>query len=136
MSPDVLHIVPLTNRSEITHFNSTNADLNDFLKNDKMDSYPYHKFPCIRIARLAVDRRFERRGIGRFLLSVAIGKAISVSNEIGCRYITVDSKPESLGFYEKHNFKIVKKYRHSMYPKMYLDMNPIADMMRKKKSFL
>lgn len=177
MSHGVLHVIPLKDRSEIINFTSTNADLNDFLKNDalkyqeemvsrthlccdgkniagyvtlvtdtlevhaveendKMDSYPYHKFPCIRIARLAVDKRFERRGIGRFLLSVAIGKAVSVSNEIGCRYITVDSKPESLGFYEKHNFKIVNKYRHSMYPKMYLDMNPIADMMKQKKSFL
>jgi len=141
MSHSVLQVIPLTDRSEIINFNSTNADLNDFLKNDalkyqdEMDSYPYHKFPCVRIARLAVDKRFERRGIGRFLLSVAIGKAVSVSNEIGCRYITVDSKPESLGFYEKHNFKIVNKYRHSTYPKMYLDMNPIAELMKQKKSF-
>lgn len=103
-------------------------------KNDRMDGYPYQKFPCIRIARLAVDRRFERKGIGKFLLSIAIGKAISVSNEIGCRYITVDSKPESLIFYEKNNFKTVRKYRHSKYPKMYLDMYPIATLMRSRES--
>ncbi|MBU4491931.1 MAG: GNAT family N-acetyltransferase [Euryarchaeota archaeon] len=170
-----LQIVLLTKRHNLASFNSTNDDLNDFLKNDalkyqeemvsrtylclwgksivgyvtlvtdtlevkaidekeRLDGYHYQKFPCVRIARLAVDRGFEKRGIGRFLLSTAIGKAISVSNEIGCRYITVDSKPESFGFYEKHNFKIVKKYKNSKYPKMYLDMYPIAVMMRSKET--
>jgi len=168
-------ILPLTIRHKLNSFDSSNIDLNDFLKNDalkyqeemagrtylccgkkdiigyvtlvtdtlevhavdekdRINGYPYQKFPCIRIARLAVDKRFERKGVGRFLLSVAIGKAISISNEIGCRYITVDSKPESLGFYEKHNFKTVKKYMHSKYPKMYLDMYPIATLMRSKES--
>jgi len=138
-------ILPLTKRYKLNSFDSSNIDLNDFFKNDALKYQNemagrtflccwYQKFPCIRIARLAVDIRFERQGVGRFLLSVAIGKAISISNEIGCRYITVDSKPESLGFYEKHNFKIVKKYMHSKYPKMYLDMYPIATLMRSKES--
>ena len=60
-----------------------------------------HKYPCVRIARLAVDKTFERRGIGRFLMLAAIGMAIDVSSMIGCRYITVDSKTESVVFYEK-----------------------------------
>lgn len=68
------------------------------------------------------------------MLLAAIGKAISVSNDIGCRYITVDSKPGSIGFYEKHGFKMVEKYRHSEFPKMYLNMYPIVAMIRARES--
>ncbi len=85
-------------------------------------------------ARLAVDGEFERKGIGRFLLLAAMGIAIEVSSKIGCRYITVDSKSESTGFYEKHGFKMVEKYRHSDFPKMYLNMYPIIEKMQPKET--
>ncbi len=101
---------------------------------DKIEGYLYRKYPAIKIARLAVHQSNERQGIGRFTLLAAIGKAISVSNDIGCRYITVDSKPESMGFYEKHNFKIVEKYRHNAFPKMYLNMYPIVVAIRPKEN--
>ncbi len=170
-----LQNVPLTNRHNLVYFESANADLNDFLKNDALTDqeemvsktflccwnksivgyismvtdtlevkvvdeedgikgYPYHKYPCVRIARLAVDKTFERRGIGRFLMLSAIGMALDVSSKIGCRYITVDSKPESVGFYEKHGFKLIEKYRDSDFPKMYLNMYPIIVRMQPKES--
>jgi len=170
-----LQNVPLTKRLNLTSFESTNADLNDFLKNDALvdqewmvsktylcclkksitgyitlvtdtlevkvvdekdgiKGYPYHKYPCVRIARLAVDKTFERRGIGRFLMLAAIGMAIDVSSKIGCRYITVDSKPGSVGFYEKHGFKLIDKYKDSDFPKMYLNMYPIIERMQSKES--
>lgn len=172
---DKLRIDSLNKRYELNSFESTNTDLNDFLKSDalrdqdnmtsksylcyldkiiagyitlvadtleveavdkddKIDGYLYRKYPAVKIARFAVDRRFEKMGVGRYMLLAAIGKAISVSNDIGCRYITVDSKPESTGFYEKHGFKMVEKYRHSEFPKVYLNMYPIVAMMRAKES--
>ncbi|MBU4492226.1 MAG: GNAT family N-acetyltransferase [Euryarchaeota archaeon] len=100
---------------------------------DKIDGYLYHKYPAVKIARFAVDQKLEKKGVGRYMLLAAIGKAISVSNDIGCRYITVDSKPESIGFYEKHGFKMVEKHRHK-FPKVYLNMYPIVAMMRAKES--
>jgi hypothetical protein len=67
-------------------------------------------------------------------LLTSIGKAVKISDEIGCRYITVDSKPESIGFYEKHGFKVVKKYRNSNFPKIYLNIYPVIEMMQPKES--
>jgi hypothetical protein len=66
-------------------------------------------------------------------LLTSIGKEIKISDEIGCR-ITVDSKPESIGFYEKHGFKVVIKYRNSNFPKMYLNIYPVVEMMQPKES--
>lgn len=175
ISKEEPQVVPLTKRHDLTSFESTNTDLNDFLKNDslndqnelinrtylciwknsivgyfsivadtievqaidetdRIEGYPYRKYPSIKIARLAVDRRFERKGFGRFLVLAAIGLVLSVSEIIGCRYLTVDSKPESINFYEKLGFKVVERYRRSEFPKMYLDMYPIVGMMQPKES--
>ncbi len=92
---------------------------------------PYKEYPAIKIARLAVDNKYERKGVGRFLLLVAAGKALKISDEVGCRFITVDSKKDSIGFYEKRGgFELVKKRKNSMYPTMYLDILPIKGEMR------
>ncbi|WP_410509337.1 GNAT family N-acetyltransferase [Methanosarcina hadiensis] len=70
---------------------------------DGLEHYEYRKYPGVKIARLAVDSRFERRGIGTYLLLAAIGKTLSICESIGCRYILVDSKQNSIGFYQKMN---------------------------------
>ncbi len=172
---DELQIVPLSERHELTFFNSKSAELNEFLINDALkdqenmtsrtylcfwretlagfitlltdtlevrmvhqsegiNDYPYRKYPAIKIGRIAVDRCIERTGVGRFLLLAAIGKAISISKEIGCRYITVDSKSDSTGFYKKYNFKEVDGYSRSEIPKMYLNMYPIVAAIQPKES--
>ena len=85
----------------------------------------YGEYPAIKIARLAVDKKCEHKGAGRFLLLVAIGKALKISDEVGCRFITVDSKQDSIGFYEKRgNFELAKKQKNTRYPTMYLDILP------------
>ena len=101
---------------------------------DGIDGYPYHKYPSIKIARLAVDETCERQGFGRFLVLAAIGLALSVSEIIGCRYLTVDSKPESMSFYERLGFRVVERYRQTDFPKMYIDMLPVVEKMQPEES--
>jgi GNAT superfamily N-acetyltransferase len=102
----------------------------------KRVSAPYKEYPAIKIARLAVDKNYERRGVGRFLLLVAVGKAVKISKEVGCRFITVDSKKESIEFYKKGGFTLVKKYESHIYPTMYLDILPIFKEMKRVKTTL
>ncbi|MEA2003928.1 MAG: GNAT family N-acetyltransferase [archaeon] len=84
---------------------------------------PYKEYPAIKIARLAVDKKYERRGVGEFLLLAAVGKALKMSDYVGCRFITVDSKQDSIGFYEKRGrFELAKKQKNKPYPTMYLDI--------------
>ena len=87
---------------------------------------PYKEYPAIKIARLAVDKKYERKGVGGFLLLAAVGKALKISDDVGCRFITVDSKQDSIGFYEKRGgFELAKKRKNNPYPTMYLDILPI-----------
>ena len=73
---------------------------------DGLEHYEYLKYPGVKIARLAVDSRFERRGIGTYLLLAAIGKTLSVCESIGCRYIFVDSKKTQLASIKKSKKRI------------------------------
>jgi hypothetical protein len=50
--------------------------------------------------------KFKRKGIGKYLLLAAIGKTLEVCENIGCRYILVDSKRDSIGFYQKINLNL------------------------------
>ncbi len=94
-------------------------------QDDGIDGYTYQKYPAIKIARMAVDENLSGAGIGRYLLLSAVGKVHHISQEVGCGYITVDSKREAIGFYEKNGFKIIKKYENRKFPPMYLNMYPI-----------
>lgn len=89
----------------------------------RIEGYTPITYPCIKLARLAVDQNFTRRGIGSFLLFWVMGKFEKISKEIGCRYLTVDSKRESMGFYQKYDFVLVEKTAKKQYPTFYLDMH-------------
>ena len=100
---------------------------------DGLERYKYSKYPGIKIARLAVDSRFERRGIGTHLLFAGIGKALSICDSVGCRYILIDSKKESISFYEKYGFKIAEKNKKKDFAPMYLNMQPIVAKLKLEK---
>ena len=69
--------------------------------------------------------------MGRFLLLAAVGKALKISDEVGCRFITVDSKQDSIKFYEKSGgFKLIKGYEKRNYPTMYFDVLPTIKEMK------
>lgn len=91
---------------------------------DGIESYPYRKYPAVKIARLAVDSRFERCGIGTFLMKIILAQMVSLCDSIGCRYLLVDSKLESTGFYEKLEFKVAEKNKKADFIPMYLNMQP------------
>jgi GNAT superfamily N-acetyltransferase len=89
---------------------------------DGIEGYVYQKYPAIKIARLAVDDIYKRRGIGQNLLLWAVGKAYEISKQIGCRYITVDAKRESIYFYLKYEFKLIRKHKNRDFPPMYFNL--------------
>jgi len=72
---------------------------------DGEEWYPYPHYPALKIARLATHQEFERRGIGRAMLLKTVAIAMRLSQYVGCRMITVDSKPKSEGFYLKYGFQ-------------------------------
>jgi len=72
-----------------------------------------------------VTKKFQGIGIGEYILKAAIGKILSISQYIGCRYVTLDSVKDKVGFYKKYGFKIVDIYKDDEYKKMYLNIAQI-----------
>lgn len=61
--------------------------------------------PAVKVGRLAVDKRFERLGLGTRLMRLAFDTASSASEAIGCRLLTVDAKPKAHSYYTKLGFE-------------------------------
>jgi hypothetical protein len=85
-------------------------------------------YPALKIARLAVDSRVERRGIGKYLLQFALGIAWAISESASCRLVLVESKKASIPFYEKYGFKkAILKHgdKKDDFTPMYRDLLPL-----------
>jgi GNAT superfamily N-acetyltransferase len=69
---------------------------------------PAYPLPILRLARLAVDERFQGHGIGRLLLRAMLGLALEMRDRVGCIGIVVDAKPDAVDFYSTLGFKPVE----------------------------
>lgn len=65
---------------------------------------PQYPLPIIRLSRLAVDERYQGRGIGTALLRFVLELAIELRNRLGCTGVLVDAKPDAVAFYRKLGF--------------------------------
>lgn len=70
--------------------------------------YNYKHYPAIKIARLAVDKKYRSSGVGKILVDISLG----IANEhvrpwVGCRFAMVDAKQDSVEFYKKCGFTLL-----------------------------
>jgi GNAT superfamily N-acetyltransferase len=81
-------------------------------KRKKLPRYPL--VPAILLGRLALDERYQKQGLGAFLLADALYR--SLLSEIAAVAIVVDAKNEQAqAFYEYHQFLPFPKYPARLY---------------------
>lgn len=67
----------------------------------KLPRYPV--VPAVRLGRLAIDRRFQGRGLGSALIADAAMRAMR--SEIAAAFLVVEAKDETAAaFYRRHGF--------------------------------
>lgn len=67
-----------------------------------------NEIPSILLARLALDHRYQGRGLGAELLTDALSRAVTASNIVGGRYVVVDAIDDRAGrFYEHFGFALL-----------------------------
>jgi len=86
---------------------------------------PYDEVPVLRIGRLAVDKKFQSKGIGKELLKFGIKKALELKENFGCVGIVVDAKPEAISFYEKYGFVKMNTIDKHLTTPMYLSIKKL-----------
>jgi len=65
---------------------------------------PAYPLPILRIARLAVDRRFRKQGIGSLLLKSMLDLALQLREKVGCAGVVVDAKEQAVSYYARYGF--------------------------------
>ncbi len=86
--------------------------------------------PALKIGRLAVDRRYQNRGVGRLLIKYIAGMAIEIGRGTGIRLLILQAKPQSVPFYLKAGFQLtyeVKRERGRRNRTMFLDLFRIEE---------
>lgn len=100
------------------------ASKNELLEGE---GYPYEHYPAVKIARLMVDERYrDGRGLGKTLVHFSLGIARQeICPAIGCRFVVVDAKKESVEFYEKQGFTAINTddNRARAEPVMFIDLH-------------
>jgi len=66
-------------------------------------------FPALLIGRLASHNDCRDLGVGRFICDWCTGLALSLSEEVGCKFVVADTDEYVKGFYEKCQFMSVKE---------------------------
>jgi GNAT superfamily N-acetyltransferase len=92
---------------------------------------PPYDLPLILLARLAVDRRFARRGLGHALISEAFRVSLRVADEVGCRCIVTDAYRNRVSWYAKYGFVPIEGAAESGPQRMFLDIRTVRAALRR-----
>ncbi|CAN0568320.1 unnamed protein product [Ectocarpus sp. 12 AP-2014] len=97
---------------------------------DKVGANRYEYQPAVRIARLAVCDVCQKKGWGRKLVEFVIGIVlISIQPHAGCRFLILDAKRKSVGFYKKLGFRLLETEANKTdeNPLMFMDLKSVSE---------
>jgi len=73
---------------------------------------PHTEFPSVKLGRLGIDKDYQRKGLGKLIIRIAVGLVRQAKRYSACRFLTVDSYFKAVDFYIGYGFEI---NRHSEY---------------------
>jgi len=83
--------------------------------------------PAVKIGRLAIDKTFKGKGLGRMILRNLIDDCLKLNKKMACRLITVDAYKGALSFYQKLGFEfLTEKDEQEDIRQMFLDLTTIS----------
>jgi len=78
----------------------------DQLPDAYQSRFPNYPLPVARLARLAVDQRYQRQGLDELLLANTLSRCLRLSEEIGMVGVVVDAKhDQARRYYERFEFE-------------------------------
>lgn len=99
--------------------------LNTQLKEEfRSRNIKYKSLPAMKIGRICVDDRYLRQGLGRSIMLFTYKLVYRINKIAGCRFITLDSKNDSLHFYKRFGFEVLRKRNKGSIP-MYKDVSKL-----------
>ena len=82
----------------------------------------------MKIGRLAIDKTYKGKGLGRIFIRNISDDCIELNKKIACRLITVDAYKEALPFYQRFGFEfLTEKDEQEDIRQMFLDLTNLND---------
>jgi len=102
----------------------------------KLPDYP---LPILRLARLAVDRTAQGKGVGDHLMRTMLSVAIELRERLGCVGVVVDAKPGAENYYARYGFVELEVVEGALEerptPKpMFLPLSAVETALRSRRS--
>jgi GNAT superfamily N-acetyltransferase len=99
---------------------------------------PHYPLPVLRLARLAVDQRRRRQGVGRQLLRTVVLLAHEMADRVGCIGVLVDAKLDAVEYYRQYGFEELEILEGVLGERpppisMFLPLGAIPDLRRDEK---
>jgi GNAT superfamily N-acetyltransferase len=83
---------------------ATNALITD-IPDEYVSGFPRYPIPCVLIGRLAVDKTFQKKRCGTYMLFDSLKRTKEVSKQIGCFAVIVNAlNDQVVKWYEKYGF--------------------------------
>lgn len=80
---------------------------------------PGYPVGMVLLARLAVERREQGKGLGALILAEALRKAVTAGEAAAARLVVVDAiDDEAVRFYERHGFVAAPEHARRLYRRM------------------
>jgi len=76
----------------------------------------YANIPSLKIARLGIDKNFQDKKLGKFMIDNAINIALNMRNFIGVKFITVDCYKHRVSYYKSLGFVVNKIQKPNRQP--------------------
>jgi predicted N-acetyltransferase YhbS len=84
--------------------------------------------PAVTLGRLAIDRAWQGRGVGRALLADVVRRSLRASSEVSARLVIVHAiSPAAEAFYLHHGFTPLRLFRISPLRALSRDRNDDAE---------
>ena len=98
-----------TDETTVFGFVSVSAGtvLKKSLSSSMAKRYPNYPLPVLRITRIAVDKRYQSRGVGKHLMKSMLHLSLEQKEKFGCVGIVVDAKSDAVPFYKKLGFIVL-----------------------------
>jgi len=98
----------------------------------KAKNIRYDSLPALKIGRMCVDMNFRKKGLGTFLIHVAMRRLLETNERVGCRFLIADVKRGAQHFYKSLGFEALKEKQKGHIP-MYMDMRKQIEYLRGHK---
>lgn len=78
------------------------------------DTIAIKHYPSVLIGQLGVHNDCRRKDLGRIICDWVAGRAAKLQEIIGCRYVSLATMPNLVGFYERCDFETMKPDRKTV----------------------